>query len=113
MKSRILGLICGFLNGLFGAGGGVVAVPMLKSEGLEPKKAHATSVCIIFFLSLVSAVFYFIGGRINLSASWIYIPGGVAGAFLGSVFLKKISNSLLRRIFGGIMIIFAVRLFLR
>ena len=53
-----LGLTAGILNGLFGAGGGVAVVPMLEKAGIEPKKAHATSISIILPLSLLSGIFY-------------------------------------------------------
>lgn len=33
-----LGVGVGFLNGLFGAGGGMVAVPLLKGLGVEDKR---------------------------------------------------------------------------
>lgn len=38
MKMALLGLVTGIANGFFGSGGGIVAVPMLKKTGLEPKK---------------------------------------------------------------------------
>ena len=36
------GFLIGLLNGLFGAGGGIVAVKALEKEGLTDKSAHAT-----------------------------------------------------------------------
>ena len=39
----LIGTLCGMLNGLFGAGGGIAAVPLLKASGIPLKKAHATS----------------------------------------------------------------------
>ena len=59
-----LGLVAGILNGLFGAGGGVAVVPMLENAGIEPKKAHATSISIILPLSILSGIFYLISGHI-------------------------------------------------
>lgn len=113
MTTKILGFISGLLNGLFGSGGGIAAVPMLESLDLPAKKAHATSVALIFFLSLITTILYFLNGNIDFAKTLWYIPGGVLGAIVGSVFLKKIDNSILRRIFGAIMIIFAVRIFIK
>lgn len=109
----IWGLLCGTLNGLFGSGGGVVAVPMLEKEQIEAKKAHATSVCIIFILSIATAVFYYYDGKLDFGSALSYIPGGIVGAIVGAFILKKIDNSLLRRIFGIIILVSAVRLFLK
>ncbi|MCL2077516.1 MAG: sulfite exporter TauE/SafE family protein [Oscillospiraceae bacterium] len=106
----ILGTLCGFLNGLFGSGGGVVAVPMLRYLGLEPRKSHATSVAVIFFLSLLSVAVYALKGNLDYKAAISYIPWGILGAVTGALLLKKVPNSLLRRIFGAVVFISAVRI---
>ncbi len=38
-RSAIAGLISGAANGLFGSGGGLLAVPALERGGLETKKS--------------------------------------------------------------------------
>lgn len=106
------GALCGFLNGFFGSGGGVVAVPLLEKEGCGTKEAHATSVAVIFMLSLVTALFYGFSGNLDYETAWRFIPWGVLGAFLGAMFLKKIKAGVLKRVFGGIIIIAAVRMLL-
>lgn len=106
----IYGAICGFLNGLFGSGGGTVAVPAFEKNGAEPKKAHASSVALIFVLSLVTAVVYLINGKIDFTAAWEYIPFGLIGAVLGAVLLKKIPDKLIRKMFGILIIAGALRM---
>lgn len=116
MKTRlklITGLLCGTLNGLFGSGGGVVAVPMLEAGGLDARKSHATSVAVIFFLSIMSAVAYGLSGNLDWQAALPYLPSGAAGAVVGALFLKKIPNALLRRIFGAVVLLSAVRLLIK
>jgi len=117
MKSKIkyilIGVLSGILNGLFGSGGGIAAVPMLEKAGVEAKKSHATSVVIIFFLSIAATIGYYAGGRLDFGAALPLIPSGLLGAAVGSILLKKIKNGLLRRIFGAVMIISAVRIFLK
>lgn len=106
----IYGAICGFLNGLFGSGGGTVAVPAFEKNGAEPKKAHASSVALIFVLSLVTAVIYLINGKIDFTAAWEYIPFGLIGAVLGAVLLKKIPDKLIKKMFGILIIAGALRI---
>ncbi len=113
MKKYILGFICGTLNGIFGSGGGVAAVPLLESTGLEPKKSHATSVCLIFILSLISTASYFMNGNIDFEGAMQFIPYGAAGAVTGALLLKKVPDSALRRIFGAVIVIAAVRMILK
>ena len=112
MKKFFEGTLCGFLNGFFGSGGGVVAVPILEKEDCEPNEAHATSVALIFILSLVTAMFYGFSGNLDLAGAWKFIPWGVLGAITGAIFLKKIKAMWLKRIFGGIVTIAAVRMLL-
>lgn len=112
MRKFFEGTLCGFLNGFFGSGGGVVAVPILEKEDCEPNEAHATSVALIFILSLVTALFYGFSGNLDFSAAWKFIPWGVLGAISGAIFLKKIKAMWLKRIFGGIVTIAALRMLL-
>ena len=106
----ILGIVTGFANGLFGSGGGIIAVPMLERAGLEQKKSHATSISITLPLSIVSAIFYSCKGTFNFSETWPLIPAGLIGAVIGSIFLKKISNNFLRKIFGILLILSGIRM---
>lgn len=109
----LTGLAAGFLNGLFGAGGGILVVPFLEHSGIKAKNAHATSIAIIAPLSLISSLFYFNRSFLDFSTAWNYIPAGVAGALLGTFFLKKIPTRLLKRCFGAVMIFSAIRILCR
>lgn len=109
----LIGSVCGVLNGLFGAGGGIAAVPLLKASGIPLKKAHATSLAVILPISLVSAVLYLANGAIQFADAWPYLPGGFLGAILGALLMQKIPDKLLRKAFGAFMIYAAVRLLLR
>lgn len=113
IKSAAIGFTSGILNGLFGSGGGIAAVPLIERLGIEPRKSHATSVIVIFFLSISAAIGYYAGGELDFATAFSYIPSGLAGAAIGAVMLRKIDNSLLRRIFGVIMLISAVRMLLK
>ena len=104
------GMLCGFLNGFFGSGGGVVAVPILEKEGCTPNEAHASSVALIFLLSLLTAAFYGFSGALGFAVAWKYVPWGVIGAVTGSIFLKKIKAQWLKRLFGGVVTAAAVRM---
>lgn len=110
IKYYFLGLISGVINGLFGSGGGLIAVPLLEKTGIDAKKSHATSIAIILPLSIISTIFYLYNKSFNISDALPYIPFGVIGAIVGSMILKRISNKLLHKIFGGIIIISAFKM---
>lgn len=111
IKSVIIGLITGVANGLFGAGGGTIAVPamviLLKEED---KKAHATAISIILPLTVISSIFYVKSGFLDINITWKAIVGGMAGGFVGAKLLNICPVNLLRKIFGIVMIIAAIRL---
>ena len=102
--SSISGFLAGVLNGLLGAGGGMIIVPMLSRAGLEQSKAHATSVCIILPICIFSACVYLFSGRLTISDAAPYLIWGLIGAILGSYFLTKINPVLLKKLFGLILI---------
>lgn len=107
------GVIIGVVNGLLGAGGGMLAVPLLKKSGLEQKEAHATSIAVILPLSVISAATYLLNGSVTLSDSIPYLLPGAIGAVIGAVLLGKISDKWLRRVFGVFMIWAGIRLLMR
>ncbi len=105
LKLALFGFLIGALNGLFGSGGGVLAVPALENSGLDTKKSHASSVAVMLVLSTTSLIIYSIRGSVSLEEGLKLAPFGVAGALIGSLFLKKIKPSTLKRIFGVFLII--------
>lgn len=105
-----LGFGVGLLNGLLGAGGGIVAVPMLKGLGVEPEECHATSIAIILPLTLASGLLYLGAGSFKLSDALVYLPGGIPGALFGAWLLPRMKAEWLRRIFGVVILFSATRL---
>lgn len=104
-KFLIAGALAGVLNGLFGAGGGLVLVPLLGGwAGLEEKRAFATSVAIILPLSVVSYVLFCIkGGNVWLDAL-PYLLGGMAGGLVSAKLFQNVSALWLHRLFGALVL---------
>ncbi len=107
------GTAAGFANGLLGAGGGMLAVPILKKHGLKTKEAHSNSVAVIMPLSLFSAVMYLLNGSVKLSSARPFIPWGLLGAAAGTLLLKKLPDKWIKRLFAAFMIWAGVRLMLK
>ncbi len=99
-----IGSVIGLVNGFFGGGGGMLCVPIFeKLFGLESKKAHATTLCVILPLSLVSSIVYIYSNDINfINLSWVSL-GAILGGVIGAFFLTKINNKWLRIIFAVLM----------
>lgn len=103
-KNSIKGGLIGAINGFFGAGGGLALVPLLIKMGFERKLAHANAVAVIFSITLISAINYTVRGYVNLSDSFIYLPGGILGSMAGTFIMKKISPKTIKKIFGIFMV---------
>lgn len=110
IKSIIIGLITGLANGLFGSGGGTIAVPsMILLLNTEDRKAHATAISIILPLTVISSIFYIKSGFVNLEITWKAVVGGMAGGFVGAKLLNICPVNILRKVFGAVMILAAIR----
>ncbi|MDR3314065.1 MAG: sulfite exporter TauE/SafE family protein [Oscillospiraceae bacterium] len=107
------GVLVGVLNGMLGAGGGMLAVPLLKKLGLQQTNAHATAVAVIFPLTLLSTVAYFLLGRFELPEALPFLLPGAVGALLGGLLLAKLPAKWLRKIFACFMIWAGIRMVMR
>lgn len=104
-------LLTGIANGLFGGGGGMLAVPAYTVfQDMETKKAHATAVAAILPLSLISAIIYIANGNFNPSFGYYVCGAVIIGGITGSFLLKKISSRLLEFIFYGVMLAAGIRM---
>jgi len=107
------GAAAGMLNGFFGTGGGLVAVPALEKSGLSVKEAHATALALTASLSVASVLLYLGGGRFSLGEAAGFLPGGILGAAAGALLFRRLPSRFLRRALGAFMIYFAIRTLLR
>ncbi len=109
-KRFLIGSLIGVVNGFFGAGGGLLAVPFLKSEGLNQQSAHENAVAVILPITVFSAVLYMYKGFVSISDALVFVPTGLIGAFIGTKIIAKISPKLLKGVFGFFMIYAGIRL---
>ena len=113
LKIAFFGILIGFINSLLGAGGGMIAVPLLNNLGLHDKSSHASAVAVILPLTIISAVIYLVKDYVNLIDTIWFLPTGILGALIGSLLLKKISPTVLKKIFAAFMLYAGVRLLLK
>lgn len=110
-KVCVFGAVTGFINGIFGSGGGVAAVYFLeKYASLTARKSHATAVALILPISVVSAAIYLFKADIMIKSVLITSAGGVIGGITGAFLLGKVSNNIIHKTFGIFMIISAIRM---
>ena len=103
--SILAGLAAGAVNGLLGAGGGMVLVPILSAGStLEEREIFSSSIVIILPICMVSLMVTS-GGALPWPAAWPYLLGAIPGGLLAGIFGKRIPTGWLHRILG-IMILY-------
>lgn len=108
-----VGAIGGAASGLLGIGGGVVMVPLLVLMlGLTQQEAHGTSLAILIFTAIAAAIVYRAAGPLDLRLAALLAAGAVAGAPLGARVAGRWSDDRLRRAFGALLVVVAIRLLL-
>ena len=107
------GIAIGFINALFGAGGGMIAVPLLRRMSASQKQAQATAICVILPLTVISSAVYLKNGYVRFGQALPFLPLGVVGAVIGTRLLKKLSNSILKKIFALFMLWAGIRMVMR
>ena len=113
-RSALSGAAVGLINGLLGAGGGMVLVPLLVGWcGLEDKKAFATAISIILPLSLTSIAVFAMRESLPLGEAWPYLLGGAIGGGLGGLLFKKMTANALHKLLGVVILWGGVQLLMR
>ena len=108
-----LGLGAGLLSGVFGIGGGILFVPTLVLLGLGQVEASATSLLAIVPTAAVGAWRQRGYGNLRARAALVVGVVSVAGAELGVQIATRIDESLLRRLFGLLLVGVAAQLVVR
>ena len=97
----LAGLGAGAVNGLFGAGGGMVLVPLLSLlTDLKEDEIFSSSLAVILPASLVSLTATAITGTVAWADAFPWLFGSAAGGFLAAKFGKNIPAVWLHRGLG-------------
>ncbi len=114
----LLGLLAGVVNGLLGAGSGIlltyalrIASPALREDSRD---LLANSTAIILPLSLISLLSYLRADAIPPSADLgVYLIPGVLGGLLGALLLGKLPELAIRRLFAGVVTVSGLIMLIR
>ncbi|MEI3611623.1 sulfite exporter TauE/SafE family protein [Pseudogracilibacillus sp. SO30301A] len=107
----ILSFAVGGLSGLFGIGGGTISVPaMILFFGIPIQVAIATSMFMIFFISLISATTHIVLGHIVWAYVLFFVIGSYIGGTVGAKTSKLFKGKTLEWILRIVIVIVALRL---
>lgn len=107
----VLSLIVGALSGMFGIGGGSIMVPaMILLFGIPAHIATATSMFMIFFISLITVSSHIYLGHMNWQFVFFFIPGAWVGGMIGAKTNQLLKGNTLEWILRILLVIIGVRL---
>ena len=110
-RVALVGVLAGFLSGLFGVGGGILIVPgLVLAAGMAQRLAHGTSLAAVLPISIAGLVSYVTEDKVDWPVGLLLAAGAVAGAIIGTHLLKRIPHRALALTFVVILVVTAIRL---
>ena len=107
-----IGIAAGTLSGMFGVGGRVIIVPaLIFFLGMSQHQAQGTSLGLMLLpIGILAAWNYYKTGNLDIKAGLLVAAGFIVGGYLGSKLSLSINELTLKRIFGVLMLVIALRI---
>jgi uncharacterized protein len=108
----VIGFGAGILGGMFGIGGAVIMIPaMVLLLKVDQHTAQGTSVAIMLPpIGLLAAYNYYKAGQVNILYAAIIAAAFIVGGYFGSKMALSLPENLMRKIFGVLLVIIALRM---
>ncbi len=108
----IVGIVAGLLSGAFGIGGAIIVIPALVFIlGLSQHEAQGTSLAFMIPpVGILATWNYWKAGNVNWKIALILSLTFFIGAYFGSNISLNISDRMLRKLFGGLLILIALKM---
>jgi uncharacterized membrane protein YfcA len=113
MKYRNLiltGMVAGLVNGLAGAGGGMILLPLLRRiPEVDEDARFPTGLAIMLPITITTLVFTGIRSGIDWMSALPWLPGAGFGGLAAGLWGRKIPTQWLHRALGILMVFGGVR----
>jgi uncharacterized membrane protein YfcA len=109
-----IGIVAGAFAGLLGVGGGIVLIPALVFfMGMGQQTAQGTSLAMMLPpIGILAAFNYYKAGHVNIKYALILAAAFIIGSYFGSKIAVSIPQLLMKKIFGVILLLVAVKMLL-
>ena len=108
----LIGLLAGFFSGTLGIGGSVIMIPLLILwVNFSQHEAQGTSLAVLAVpVTLLAAYNYYQEGFVNWKYAVVIALTFIVGGYLGSKLAISINQALLKKIFGGVLLLVALKM---
>ena len=108
----VIGLLAGVLSGLLGIGGGILMVPLLiMLLGLTQHQAQGTTLfAMLPPIGILAAMNYYKEGFVKWEYAAVIALAFLVGGYFGSKLSISLPEQTVRKVFGLIMLIGAIKL---
>lgn len=109
----MIGLVAGILGGMIGLGGGIILIPaMVMFLAMDQRMAQGTTVAVMLPpIGLFAVINYYKAGYVNLKYALIIAAAFMIGGYLGSKVALSIPQVMMRKLFAGLLVIIAAKMF--
>lgn len=110
----LIGIITGVMAGMLGIGGAIIMVPALVYIlGLSQQAAQGTSLAVMLPpIGIIAAYNYYRAGQVNLKFALILAVCFIVGSYFGSKLSLTLSDAVLKKIFGILLLAVALKMLL-
>lgn len=110
----LIGLLAGFTGGIAGVGGGIIVIPALVLVmGMSQYSAQGTNLAMMIPpIGILAAWNYYKQGYVNVKFALILAVSFIVGGYLGSKVAVHLPQDTLRRIFGVLVLVIAIKMIL-
>ena len=108
MLNIIIGFFSGIISGM-GIGGGAILIPaLIMAENISQQTAQGINLCYFIPTAIIALFVHLKNKSIQVKTALFLGASGLPGAVLGSFFASSLKSPVLRRLFGGFLLIVGI-----
>ena len=110
----LIGIVTGIMSGMLGIGGAIIMIPALAFFiGFNQQMAQGTSLAVMLPpVGILATYNYWKAGQVNIKFALILACAFLIGSYFGSKWALDIPQSVLKKIFGVLLLAVAAKMLL-
>jgi uncharacterized membrane protein YfcA len=110
----LIGIITGVMAGMLGIGGAIIMTPaLIFFMGFSQHMAQGTSLAVMLPpIGIIAAFNYYKAGHVNIKFAIILAVCFLVGSYFGSKLAVNIPQTMLKKIFGILLLLVAAKMLL-